>query len=523
MASSAYGTKPSQLASPVPQDAPVQVSAPPPSLAANPAPGAPAGLSPDAQDISNPTAVPTQMAEGQPAGLTQDMKDYGQYLQAHGADPSEISEYLQYLAAHAPPEKSPLEAQSENSVAAVGGDMTAKVGDPSAVYEKAGQAADFLGGHVRATIAQGIGSLKGKQIVTKDDIDKMSQGKGPTTSEYLERLGVPEGKSVTIPFTDTKVSQRDVAGFAGDIMTDPLTFVGKLTSGLPKAFESLRGITGLGANASAEQIGKAIYKSGFSKIDAKMVENGAEPLSKVLLEEGAPSGTTAQVQKKVQAMADNFGKLRDGLYSKASELGAKVDMAYQPLEKSEEFIANLAKDSREDVAKQADELRDYLQRNYKNTREVDLATLSQWKTDLYNTLPQSFFNPNGKMTPVGKQFNAVLAQDFRQLILDEGNKVQKGLGDSIEAINSKWGTLLDARKPVAQQVKQAAGKPIVGPMKAAVTAINPAAGVALEAADLANTTVVKTKVGKTLVKAGQTGIAGDIARRSAINKSRSGK
>lgn len=506
MASSAYGTKPSQLASPVPQDAPPAISAPAPAAPQGPPPG----ISVGAQDISDPTAVPTQVSEGQP-NLTQDMKDYGQYLQAHGANPTEISEYLSYLSAHAPAE-SPM-TDTAKAAAGQGKPLT-----DITPLDATGRALDYAGGIVRGGLAEVAGAAEGKNLVSEKDLHDIAIGKGPNSAEYLKRLGVNEGVTANLPIIG-KVSQRDVEGFAGDVITDPLTVIGKFANKLPEAFSVLKKVTGLGADATAEAVGKAIYQSGFSKIDAKMVENGAEPLSKVLLEEGAPTGTTAQLQKKVQAMADTFGKMRDGLYQKATDLGVTVDMEY-PLQGAEDFIQKLSQDKRADVAAQAQELSSYLERNFKNAGPVDLATLSQWKTDLYNTLPSSFFKPNGKMTNVGKQFNGILAQDFRTAIVDAGNTAQKGLGDSIEAINSKWGTLLDARKPVAAQVKQAAGKPIVGPVKAAVTAVNPIAGAALEAGDLANTTVVKTTAGKAAMRAGQTGAAGDVARRALINKER---
>lgn len=513
VAASPYGTRPNDLASASPQ------AAPPQSIAmAAPAPDAsvPASLSTGSQDISDPAAVPTQVGPA-PLNLTQDMKDYGDYLSSHGKDPSEISQYLEYLSAHAPAPQGEIEKQIAQTQSDLSNQKPLTDMSP---LEVAGRGADYLGGFARMGLAKGAEAVTGKSIVTEEDMDNVVKGKGPNSDEYLKRLGVSEGITANIPIIG-KVTQRGVEGFAADVITDPLTVIGKAVKGLPASLEAAKKVLGLGANEGAEALGKMIYKSGFSKIDAKMVEEGGEPLSKVLLESGAPTGTTAKIQKQVTQIADTMGKMREGLYEKATDLGVTVDLAHPATTKNaDEFIAKLAQDKRASVRAQAEELRQYLDNDYKAAGTVDLGTLSQWKTDLYNTLPKSFFAPNGKMSPLGKQFNAILADDFRRSIVEGGNAAQKGLGDSINAINSKWGTLLDARKPLAQQVKQAAGKPIISPVKAAITSVNPIAGAALEAADLASTTAVRTKVGKAALRAGQSGLAGDVARRKLIDSQR---
>lgn len=513
---SPYGTKPNQLAQLTPQEAPV--SAPPPAaLQANPPQSAvPAGLDPNSQALNDPAAVPTQMGPA-PLPLTPDMKSYGDYLASHGQNPSDISQYLQYLSSH---QESDL--PSPDDIKQSVGDIVKSAPAPdkaAAVTELEAKALDYGGGIVRGGLAEVAGAAQGKSIVTEKDLDDIFHGKGPNSAEYLKRLGVNEGVSGTIPIIGKKVSQRDVEGFVADVITDPLTILGKAAKTLPEGLETLRSVLGLGANEGAEAIGKAIYKSGFSKIDAKMIEKGQRPLSEVLIQEAnLPAGTTSSVAKKVNAIAETMGKMRDGLYEKATANGASIDLAYKDTtSRAQEYIQKLASDKRADVRSQAAELQNYLQRNYIDAGKVDLATLSQWKTDLYNTLPKNFFDANGRMSPVGKQFNAILAEDFRQAIVESGNMAEKGLGTSIDAINSKWGTLLNAKKPIAQQVKQAAGKPLVSPLKAAVTAHNPVIGAVLEGAELANTTAVRTGVGKTLHKAGKSGVAGDIVRRKAIN------
>lgn len=471
---SAYGTKPSQLSNPVP--------------------------STEAPAMPSPVQVPRQVIPaGPPASFPVGQAPWESSAAPSGGGPADS-----YPVGEAPWE------QEEPGFVSKALDYGARV-------------LDYAGGPIRGGLAEWTGLASGKgSIVTPEDMHKMLKGKGPNSAEYLERLGVGEGLSTpNLPILG-KVTQRGVEGFALDVITDPLTVVGKAVKALPEGFAIARKILGLGADVGAEAIGKYIYKSGFSKIDAKMVENGAEPLSKMLLESGgAPSGTTAQIAKKVQAISDTMGKMRDGLYQKATDLGVTVDLSY-PLKNAEEFIETMSKDKRVDVRTQAAELSQYLERNYKAAGSVDLATLSQWKTDLYHSLPNSFFGPNGRMVPVGKQFNALLAKDFKQAIVDGGNAGQKGLGDSIEAINDKWGTLLDARKPMAQQVKQAAGKSIVSPIKGALAASGhiPAA-LAMEAVDMAKTTAAQTVTGKTLMKGAEYGVPGDLARRKLIDSQRS--
>ncbi len=249
------------------------------------------------------------------------------------------------------------------------------------------------------------------------------------------------------------------------------------------------------------KLGETIYKSGLSKIDAKMVEKGGAPLSQMLIEHGAPVGTTKGIAEKLQTMATGASQERSALYQKATDAGVTVDMGH-PLEKAESYISDLMSDKRASVRAQGEALNEYLKNDYKVNGKVDLATLSKWKTDLYNTLPTNFFGPNGKMTAVAKQFNAALASDFKLAIEKAGNAVEKGMGDRIEKINDMWGTLLDAKKPVAAQIKQAAGAPGVGSIAAGVAAAgHPGAALAMEGVRLGKTTIAKTATGKGLMMA----------------------
>lgn len=502
MATSPYGTRPNDLANPIPSATEAALQPLPPTA---PAAAAPADA-PQAQgDSSLPLAVPETQ---QPGVIAQASNPQPQA--AAKFDPNQPFEKVDAASLQKFDPNQPFEKVDDAPTSTTG-----------KVIDGGSRVLDYGGGFVRGGLAEVAGGITGKgSIVTPDDLDKMVKGKGPNSAEYLRRLGVDEGVNGDLPLIG-HVSQRGAEGFALDVLTDPITIIGRAAKGLSASFPMVKEVLGLGANATAEKIGEMIYKSGFSQIDAKMVENGSRPLSETLLQEAnVPAGTTSKIATQVQQIATTMGKMRDGLYQKATDLGVTVDLAH-PLEKAEGFVKGLLDDKRASVRAQGAELMKYLQEDFKNAGAVDLPTLSQWKTDLYNTLPKSFFQPNGKMTSLGKQFNAFLANDFKTAIVEAGNTAEKGLGDSIEAINSKWGTLLNSAKPVAQQVKRAATMKGPGAVTAAVVASgHPGIAAAMEGAKLAKTTAVQTTVGKTLMSAGKSGIAGGIARQGLADTQR---
>lgn len=366
-----------------------------------------------------------------------------------------------------------------------------------------GRALDFPGGLVRTGLASVGGLMQGKtNVVTPQDISAAMHGQAPKSSEYMQRLNIPAGPSVNLPFLgDTSV--RDVGGFATDVVTDPLTALAKGEKALNPA------------GRATEALGENVYKSGFKKIDERLIEKGKKPLSNLLLEEGAPTGTTKQIAEKTQAMSKDLAKQRDDLYKQASEKGVTIDLGF-PLENAEKHLAKMRKDP--GLRDLADQLEEKLAA-YKQEGKVPISDLSDWKSNIYNILPESAYGQHGVVKGPAKQFLKKLASDFREAIIDAGNKAEEGLGSKIDNINEKWSTLIGAEKPTAMQIRRGETPNLVTSVDA-ILSTHPGLLATKKAADMAKTTYLRTKLGKGLINAGQSGAAQGMLNRGLINNER---
>lgn len=393
----------------------------------------------------------------------------------------------------------------------------------------AGRVLDYPGGLARTAIAAQAGGAphslydstyemsekmaEPNRIVTKDDVVNALKGNAPLSAEYLKRMGVGEGGAIKVPKIGS-VSTRDAAGFALDMLSDPLSAIAKLTKQAPYLKKVLNS-----PGLASEAVGEAIYKSGLKHVDAKLIEKGQDAVSPILLQEGA-RGTTEQIAKSVDEMSSAMGKVRQELYNRASAKGVTIDLGY-PMKRAEAVIKSMRKDP--GLAPAADELESMLAR-YKQVGKVSIDDVSEFKTNLYDALPASAFDAHGKLRGRAAHFKQALASDLRDVIAKAGNAAEPGLGDSINVLNEKWGTLLSAKKPLAQQAKQAQGKGIGSWIDGVILGagyVNPEVAVGAlggkKALELANTTYMRTLIGKKLHDAGKVGLIDDLARRSLID------
>lgn len=377
--------------------------------------------------------------------------------------------------------------------------------------ETAGQALDYAGGFMRTGLASSAGMLAGKgMIVTEKDLANALKGKAPNSAEYLARLGIPELGSVDLPLIG-KTTGRGAVGFAADIASDPLIAIGKLAKQVPYIRKLINA-----PGVASEALGEAVYKSAVSKIDAKIAaKNGLEqaaPVAEALLSNGAPVGSTAKLAKKIEDISQTMGKLRQGLYDRAAAAGIKAELTSMP--KAEKLLAEMRKDP--GLAPAAEELAQLVER-YKQAGTASLSDLSQWKTNLYDALPASSFGSFGKLKGKAQQFKAALAEDFKDLIVKTGNKGEKGLGDSISAINDKWGPLIEAKNPLARAAAKTGPGLVGSQIDNALLSLTGIPKYAIKKGlDLATTTTGRTAVGKALMKAGQSG----VAQRGFVNVTR---
>lgn len=369
---------------------------------------------------------------------------------------------------------------------------------------------DYPGGFVRSGLAEVAGIATGQPgVVTPEDIGQAAVGKAPSSEEYLRRLGVPEGWSTRIG--GEKITARGAAGLAADIATDPLTAIGKAIKAAPylKKLINMESKTGV-ANKAAEALGEAVYKSAYPK--------GAEAAAEVMIKEGAPIGGAVKIAQNVEELSNSMGKLRQGLYDRATELGVTIDTAY-PLRRTEALLKAMRRDP--GLAPAVGELDDLLAR-YKSAGKVPIDVMSEWKTNLYDSLPASAFN-NGKLKGHSKAFKAALAADFRETIVKAGDAAELGLGRSIDEVNEKWGALLSATRPL-EKATEATGGRLGLIIDGAVAATGGISGYAAKKGyDIATSPGVKTMVGRALMEAGKKDLASRTARQGLIELERNRK
>ncbi len=213
---------------------------------------------------------------------------------------------------------------------------------------------DYAGGYTR------YGAAKLAGVAKDEDWDRLGYGKsGATpTEDYLTRMGVTEGTSWSdiapqlysekgdewLKFQKGGTldpNERDVAGFIGDVVLDPLTYATGGASALAKSANagkilssgSMLAKTGKKAVNIADTLlnpltaaGKTTYKSGLKRIDQEVSKFGKEPVSDILLENNV-AGSARSIYDQMGELADKYGKRSEGILKAAEGKGATVSMS----------------------------------------------------------------------------------------------------------------------------------------------------------------------------------------------------
>lgn len=371
---------------------------------------------------------------------------------------------------------------------------------------------DYPGGLVRT----GAAGLMG--VAGVDDFKNALKGQAPTSAQYLERGGVSPGFEIPkeVPLVGG-ITGRDVEGFALDVASDPLTL-------LSKGYRALRP-----AGEAIERAGENVYKSGLKNVDKKLAEKGKAPVSDLLLKE-RKAGNMQKLSEASDKIGDAAKAERDKLYLQASDAGAVVDMT------------NITKGAREKLKKirenpgmrdAADKLDDFLAK-YEGEGFVDIQSVSDWKTALYDSLPQNAFGPNGKVKGPIKALEKTLANDFKVAIEKSADEVAPGLGKKISAANEKMATTISAKKPFVNEVNKEITKNAVTQVDPMIATVGGGIGASLGGAPgaliggglayggknlarMANSTGGRTRGGLLLKDIGASGLIDSTGRRALID------
>lgn len=343
----------------------------------------------------------------------------------------------------------------------------------------AGKIFDYAGGYARTPLAALAGLVKpGPNPVSMQDVintvNPLSQA--PGVGDYAERFGMPNPVG-TIPGTDRKISLKDAVNGVGNTVVNPFMFGG------------------------AGEAGEAAYDSAFKKIDERLLEQNKTPVSKIARENGAPVGTTSTLKKAIQKIGDTAKQDRDEGYAQENPSGDTAENApTPPTPRAEAVLDKMRKNPGLDA--QTEALEKHLE-GYKNEGNVPLNDLSDWKSELANSLPESFYTKtaNGQraLSPVAQRYVSELAADFRQGIVDRGDAAKPGLGERIAKANDTMASTISSEKPLNMQIRRGNTTNLATPIDAILSG-HPQILALKKSADLAKATAFRTGLGRALME-----------------------
>lgn len=492
--------------------------------------------------------------------MDKDLKEYYAHVKAkapEGTSNEERTEYANYVFKQQGL-KVPEDGQSLGSMALEG---TVRALDYAGGVARTAAAGLADAGQLAKAGAQGLipggknfeQALADIDFATREgDVSEAFKGNAPTTAQFMERAKVPEGEKydlmpeVRVPLTDIKLgegksSTRDIVGFAGDVALDPLTYMtgglsaaakagakasAKAGQNIVKAGQKVAAM-GPGAGKTAAQtalnvtkgvqmggefgqklasaiaqpgntikeIGENIYKSGFKKVDTRLNDRLSMKMSDVMLEEGVPMGRLKDMQKySDEILQPMYAKKRGEMYQLLDSHGVKVDPRYA-MSHAEEVISKYAANPA--FKDKVEKMRELVE-TYSTSGKTSVSQMSDWKTQIYDALPDSAFNDVGRVKNEWKELQKAIAKGFKEEIEHAADFVQPGMGKEVSHLNEKWGTLINAKKPTKAEIAAAERKNLLTQVKAGVLAVNPFAAAGMYAAEGAATTAARTGVGKTM-------------------------
>lgn len=420
-----------------------------------------------------------------------------------------------------------------------------EISDPNLALQAldiAGRTVDYPAGMVRGAVAGGLEALTGKELV---DIKDVLEGRAPESSQILEKLGVPEGYSLSdiIPsmYSETgkgirlqkggflDPSARGASGLALDIATDPLTYLSFGTSAIAKP--GLKAIS-----KGAETAGKTIYKSApmikaldkeAAKINKRFASEVTNLPSNVLMNAGI-AGTNEQIAKKSNDLLSTLLEKRNAILQTADDAGATIDVkkAMEPYEQFKNSILAGKDEYKKEAVKKVDSMivdykklgerpAQYVEETVFDPETVSMVTKkvevapaqTALKPSEMAELNSSFytkFKDAYKRGDVGKLEDPIIKQQgfgAKKAIEDSVNKAVPGLGDELAKVNADMSALLTVKKKIGTEgTKQ--GKRFITEMDAIIGAYDPMIGAAKQVGKLAVSDWARTKAGSGIRKFG---------------------
>lgn len=370
----------------------------------------------------------------------------------------------------------------------------------------AGKALDYQRGVVGAPILAKLASLvSGKPREQLMSDQELSDAANPTTTRrapnsdtILARAGVPSGPSASsvvpalyaAPGSGNQYSKwnpahywpekggmldvtpRGAAGAALDMATDPLTYE---MGGMSKAAEAaaakgestplLSKVLNPASNV-VEALGEHNYEKGLAPMIAKGEQFGKD-VGDTYYRQGI-YGTSKSIAKQGDKAAEALKASRDATMAAATEAGAKPSLsaAFDPLVNHLQELTADGRISHEDAM----EILNRAIGAKGSVAEPTLAQMSQWKSDLSGSLPNSAFDKTKDLS-MSKNMTKIAAGGNRDEVARAANAALPGAGDEINAANRDLGNLLTVQSVADKQAAREAGRKLVHPQDVGHTAI----------------------------------------------------
>ena len=365
-----------------------------------------------------------------------------------------------------------------------------------------------------------FGTPEAGDVVGKEELVKAVKGEAPSSSEYLEKAGVPELGSVQVPLLGEaiggvnsmltgneltpeqiqelgKVTGRGVLGFGGDILTDPLTY---LTGGLSKAGKAGEAVqkTVQAPKTLIQQAGKKLYGSGLKSADVALdLANKDKAAFKELGLLNKLKGSPEQLWKKARSLDINLSRERKNLLRNSTKT-VDTQKTLQPLlQKIEGEIAEAsgtratelykAKDMLESIAQKGADIPDS-----KLLKEVPTGLLDATGNPMTKTVEQTVkgskpltalqANKERKFLSDATKWGADIKNTEAQKFIQEGERLlDDAISQSVEAgkqggwkeIGRKQSLLKDAIPSLKSEARKSMKRTTLTQPKAALITMGP--------------------------------------------------
>lgn len=318
-----------------------------------------------------------------------------------------------------------------------------------------GRGLDYAGGAVRGTVAGGLEALTGKELVDYKDV---LAGKAPTSAEVMQKLGVPEGYSLSniIPSMYSETGQgaalqkgglfdpsvRGAGGLALDILTDPLTYLSGGLSAAGKAGKLGKAekvveaaLTPIGTMAGKRA--PKLYKKAFETVDVNL-----KPLNKPysvadILSKEKFRGNMAEAADRIAEINQTVGTEQGNILKRAAEKGATVDLIkeFEPALKYAQKIKNLPSPEAAKLAKEIDDRVMYAWEKTGGSMPVDEA--NKLKSFINDRIKDAGFAA-GEEAGLSVQAKKAIAGDLSEGVKKAVSSVDEELGKELVAKNKMY-------------------------------------------------------------------------------------